>query len=254
MRKTNIGGRSVVIYDAIDELPIKRFHKFNKMLLVDAGIGSDLADVDAHIQKSLTYYKQGKPDLAATELENLRQNIYFVQSELSPKHLAFACLVKEIDGRACDDISDNGLAATLELISNAKHVEITASIEAVKKKIDDDLQAYFPNLFEDASEKEFYDQLKRRTMLVLQSITDGQTNESEIERITIELLQYNKPRQFTGKNNAELQYDKNFERMCVTLSHNLHIEPKNLSVMEFYNAFEYLKDQLKAQNKPRNAK
>lgn len=254
MRKTNLGGHSVVIYDAIDELPIKRFHKFNKMLLVDAGIGSDLADVDEHIKKSLTYYKQGKADLAATELENLRQNIYFVQSELSPKHLAFACLVKEIDGKERNDISDDGLSETLELISDANHVELTASIEAVKKKIDEELQSYFPNLFEDASEKEFFDNLKRRTMLVLRAITDGNTNDTEIERITIELLQYNKPRQFTGKNNAELQYDKNFERMCVTLSHNLHIEPKKLSVMEFYNAFEYLKDQLKAQNKPRNAK
>ena len=41
MKTTKIGERAVVLYDSIDELPILRFHAYNKMLLIDAGVGSD---------------------------------------------------------------------------------------------------------------------------------------------------------------------------------------------------------------------
>ena len=55
MKTVKIGERTVEIYDAIDELPMLRFHKYNKMLLVDAGIGSDLQDFDTHIEKAIRY-------------------------------------------------------------------------------------------------------------------------------------------------------------------------------------------------------
>ena len=51
MKTVKIGERTVEIYDEIDKLPMLRFHKYNKMLLVDAGIGSDLQDFDTHIEK-----------------------------------------------------------------------------------------------------------------------------------------------------------------------------------------------------------
>ena len=98
MKTVKIGERTVEIYDAIDELPMLRFHKYNKMLLVDAGIGSDLQDFDTHIEKAIRYARSKTPELAAIELDNMRQNVYFIQTGISPKHLAFAVLVKSIDG------------------------------------------------------------------------------------------------------------------------------------------------------------
>ena len=59
MKTVKIGERTVEIYDAIDELPMLRFHKYNKMLLVDAGIGSDLQDFDTHIEKAIRYARIG---------------------------------------------------------------------------------------------------------------------------------------------------------------------------------------------------
>ena len=77
MKTTKIGERAVVLYDSIDELPILRFHAYNKMLLIDAGVGSDLNDWDAHIEKAIRFIRKEKPDLAEKELDNLRQNVYF---------------------------------------------------------------------------------------------------------------------------------------------------------------------------------
>ncbi len=109
MKTVKIGEYTVEIYDAIDELPMLRFHKYNKMLLVDAGIGSDLQDFDTHIEKAMRYARSKTPELAAIELDNMRQNVYFIQSGLSPKCLAFAVLVKSIDGTPYNDLSDDGL-------------------------------------------------------------------------------------------------------------------------------------------------
>lgn len=247
MKKVQIGGKEVELFDAIEGLPMVRFHKYNKMLLVDAGIGSDLADFDAHIEKAVVYLKSKTPELAAIELENMRQNVYFIQSGISPKHLAFCVLVKSIDGIEQNDLSLEGLQKILETFAEIPNDELTAQMDAVKKKIDEELQLYFPKAFDDSTIKEYYDDLRKRTLLMLQTIIDGDTEDkrAEIDRITILLITYNKPHVFSGTDNAEIQHDKSFENMCLLISQHLHTDAKKYTVLEFYNAFEYIKEMLK---------
>ena len=248
MKTTKIGERAVVLYDSIDELPILRFHAYNKMLLIDAGVGSDLNDWDAHIEKAIRFIRKEKPDLAEKELDNLRQNVYFVQSAISPKYLAFACLVKSVDGTEYNDMTADGLQKVLDLFADTPTPELTAQLEAVKKKIDEELQMYFPRMFDDATIKEYYDELRNRTMLMLDAIINGDTEDkrAEIDKITTMLLLYNRPVVFSGSDNMEIQYDKQFENMCLTISQHLHVpEPKKYTVLEYYNAFERIKELLK---------
>lgn len=252
MKTTKIGERAVVLYDSIDELPILRFHAYNKMLLIDAGVGSDLNDWDAHIEKAIRFIRKEKPDLAEKELDNLRQNVYFVQSAISPKYLAFACLVKSVDGTEYNDMTADGLQKVLDLFADAPNAELTAHLEAVKKKIDDELRLYFPRLFDDATLKEYYDKLKQRTIVVLRTIIDGRATEAdakEIDDITAELITYFNPQTFTGSESVEIRHDRQFENMCLILSQNLHVDPKKFTVLEYYNAFEYIKEQAKKANK-----
>ena len=246
MKTIKIGTKKVEIYDAIEELPISRFHKFNKMILVDSGIGSDLADFDNHIERAIRFCKVN-PDLAATELQNMRQNIYFIQSEISPKMMAFCVLVKSIDGKPNDDISDDALKELQKEFENMPISKLTAHLEAVKKKIDDELRIYYPGQFDDASIKEYYDQLRKRTLLMLDAIINGDTTDKrdEIEKITTALITYTKPMEFSDGKSIEVQYDKQFEDMCLILSQNLHVNPKKFTVLEYYNAFEFLKKQMK---------
>lgn len=251
MRTTKIGKYNVEMYDAIEELPMQRFHKYNKMLLIDAGIGSDLADFDRHIEKAVVYARSKTPELAATELDNMRQNVYFIQTGLSPRHLAFAVLIKSIDGKECNDLSDDGLQKIVDMFADVPVKDIAAEFSEVKKKIDDELQTYFPRLFDDASVKEYFDELRRRTLVVLDSIINGETDEkrTEIERITTELLIYNKPQIFSGTDNVEIAFDKQFEKMCLLLSQHLNVNPKKYTVMEYYNAYEYIKEMMKERAK-----
>lgn len=133
MKTTSLGKHEIELYDSIDELPIIRFQKYNKMLLVDSGIGSDLADFDNHIERAIRFCRS-KPELAATELENLRQNVYFIQQEVSPKHLAFCVLIRKLNGVEQTDLSDDALKKLLETISDVTHTDLTAQLDAVKKK------------------------------------------------------------------------------------------------------------------------
>lgn len=246
MRKVKIDGKAVELYDSIENLPIVRFHKYNKLLLIDAGIGSDLADFDRHIERAMQYARSKTPEHAVTELENMRQNVYFIQTGVSPRHMAFAALVKSIDGMPCDDLSDEGLQRITETLGGMTHAEMTAQLEAVKKKIDEELRLYFPAMFDDSTLKEYYDQLKRRTIAVLKTIINGKATEAEakeIDDITAELITYVQPQSFGGSDSLEIRQDKQFERMCLILSENLHVNPKTFSVLEYYNAFEYIKEQ-----------
>lgn len=131
---TKIGRHTVELYESIEELPIRRFHRYNKLLLIDAGIGSDIADVDKHFEKALIYLRNKDTAAAATELQNLRQNLHFVMTDIQPKYMAFAVLIKSLDGKECDDLSDDGLRSLVDKISDASVKDVAASMEAAKKK------------------------------------------------------------------------------------------------------------------------
>lgn len=133
MKIENIGGHRVEIFESIEDLPVLRFHKYNKMQLIDSGVGSDTGDVMHRIEKAIRFCRVD-PEKAADELFNLRQAIHLINNEISPKMLSFAALVKSIDGEECSDISDEGLGRTLEKLKFEKVGVINEALEASKKK------------------------------------------------------------------------------------------------------------------------
>ena len=246
MKTTQIGKHKVEIYDSIDALPVLRFHAFNKMMLVDSGIGSDLNDWDAHAERVIRFIMSDDKESAIKEMNNLRQNIYLVQSGVSPRHMAFAALVKSIDGVEYDDLTTEGLAKVNAMIKEATDKEIAANTEAVKKKIDEELAVYFPQTQDDPKNKEYHDLMRRRAILQCEKIIN-ETDEydAEIEQLTTKLLTFTKPKDFSGKDSVEVQYDKQFENMCLIISKELNANAKQMTVLEYYNAFEFVKDMQK---------
>ena len=254
MREKEFNGHKVLIYDSIDELPIQRFHKYNRYLLVDAGIGSEIADFDSHIERVVRYIRKGDNENAGKELENLRQSVFMIMAGQSTKHLSFACLVKSIDGEEKTDLSPEGLEKVLELIGGTPRQELREAFESVKKKIDEELGLYFPSLFDDVRTREFYDIMKRLTLNRLLQITDGATDERKqmAEAMREQLVLYSKPKVFTGKDGVEVRHDKEFETMCLLITKETGRDAKQMTVLEYYNAYEYLKEKSrKTQNKAR---
>lgn len=256
MVKVKIGKHEVEMYDAIDELPIVRFHKYQKLLLVDAGVGSDIAGFDQKLEKAKRFIASEKPEQAMQELENLRQGVFMIQNETSPKHKSFAALVTKVDGKEFG-VTDAELDEITAILNDVPVGELADQLDSVKKKIDTELMLYFPRLFNDADVKEYYDLLKKRTLEVLKGIVEGlkEPMQSEaVEKLTTMLITYSNPKMFSGPESVEIQFDRQFENLCLVLSEQLHVKPKEYSVMEFYNAFDFVQEraneaQRKAQNR-----
>lgn len=252
MVKIELGKHKVEFYNAIDELPIARFHKYQKYLLIDAGIGGDIQSFDVRIEKTRRYLLEGQADNAAKELANMRQSVYFIQNGINPKHMAFASLVTKIDDKSYDVITDDTIREILDSLSDVSVDDMAVLLESAKKKIDSELMLYFPSMFNDSDVKEYFDILKRRTLEILKNLIEGKSEPDrtkEIDRLNTKLITFMKPKDFTGSDGVEVQFDRQYENICLALSEQLHINPKGYTVMEFYNAFDLIQERARKAKK-----
>lgn len=254
MKEVKLGKHVVKLYDSIDELPIKRFHAYNRFLLVDAGVGSDITDFDNHIERCVQYFKDGDAANAGKELDNLRQNVFLVLSQQNLKHLSLACLIKEVDGVEYDDLSQDGLQRVIDMLGDAETKDVTEAMASVKKKIDDELLLYFPATFDDVRTREYYDIVKRLTLTQLEQICKGEDEgrKRKVEAMQHQLLVFSSPKVFTGHDGLEVKHDKDFETMCLIISQETGADAKRMTTLEYYNAYEYIKKKAsKTANKAR---
>lgn len=248
MRKLTINNHIYEIYDSIDDMPIVNFQKFNKLLLIDSGLGSDVDSIDSHL---VNLAKLIKTDIAKAnqEIQNLRQTLYLIAANISPKYLAFTALIRSIDGKINTDLSDDNLKNILESMNEIKHSILMDILLSVKKKLYTELEEYFPNEFNSAKEKESYDKLKKKTILVLESIINNTDNSKEIKKIENEIFNSYKPKNYNGKDSIEIKYDKQFETSCMLISQKVNIDAKKMNVLEFYSALNNIAKQSEAEAK-----
>lgn len=249
MKTLLLNKKIIKVYDSIDEMPIVNFQKYNKYLLIDSGIGSDADDIDSHIVKIAKFIRAGDNKKALQELQNMRQNMYMVNNEISPKYLAFAALIHSIDGKELTDLSDDGLKEVLNRIKKIKHSKIIEFLYSLKKKVAFELETYFPGDFTNPKEKEAYDKLKNRTLLVLDSVINNTDNTEQIKLIDALILNIHSPKVFIGSESIEIKYDKQFESTCLLISQKTNANAKKMTVLQFYNAVDNIKAQAEAESK-----
>lgn len=135
MKTINTGKHVIKLYDSVDELPIGAYQRYNKFLLIDAGIGSSIDDFDAHIVKLARLIGNNEREKAAQELQNMRQNLYMINANISPKYMAFAALVYSIDGHKIEAVSDDDYRELLTKIQEMPHSLLTKTLDWLKKKL-----------------------------------------------------------------------------------------------------------------------
>ena len=249
MKTVIIKNHKIRLYDSIDELPIVNFQKYNKCILIDSGLGSDADAIDAHIVNIAKYINSDDKKKAIQELQNMRQNMHMVVSQVSPKYMAFAALIYSIDGKEQKDLSDSHLQELVEDLSEMPHSLLIDILTGLKKKLSTELEIYFPTEFDSAKEKEAYSKLKTRTLLQLQEIVENVNNSSHIAEIDEFLFSLRKPKNFNGKESEEIKYDKQFESACMVISQKANMNGKKMTVLEFYNTLANISEQLKAEKK-----
>lgn len=244
MRKLTLNGHAVTIFDSIDELPIVNFSRYNKFLLIDSGIGSTLEDIDAHIEKVAQFIPVNTKN-AIQELQNLRQAMYFVMQEVSPKHLAFAALIIDIDDVKVSNVSDDILHELLKKLNGTKNSDITSLLEDIKKKINFEFAMYFPLLADNPDEKYVYELLKKRTVAILDGIIANESSNDSVDAIDLELLKFHEPKSFSGKDSVEISYIKDYEKACILISSETGLKSTEMTTLQFYLALEQIKKEQK---------
>ena len=252
MKTVLVKGKTIKLYDSIDEMPIVNFQKYNKCLLLDAGLGSDADSVDSHIVNIAKYIKSDDKKSAMQELQNLRQNLHLIVNNISPKYMAFAALIHSVDGKEQKDLSDSHLIEIIEDLREIPHNFLTDLLLELKKKLSTELELYFPNEFESAREKEAYSKLKEKVILQLQEIAEDKDNSQQIAELDDFLFSLHKPKIFIGKDSTEIKYDKQFESACTLISQKANMQAKKMTVLEFYSTINIISKQAEAESKAYN--
>jgi hypothetical protein len=137
MKTIHHNGHRVELYDSIQELPIWRFQLYNRYMVIDAGIGSDLADIDTKLNDLRTLI-QSDPAAAIQQSVNLQQALHFAMSKVNPRMNAFAVLIHKIDGQTLreDDLTDEGIVKILRQLSQNRLsiAALTEFLAGFKKK------------------------------------------------------------------------------------------------------------------------
>jgi len=150
-----VNGHKIEIYDNTQNLPILRFQKFNKYLMLSNEVGNSFEDYDRRTTKTLQFLQKDMVPEAIQELNNRRQAVFNAYNEYSPAGRGFAILVKSIDGKKYTGISPDELDEVLrhlEEIGLGQDLSLKKLME-IKKKSKPNLP-FISRLFSRASQSQ----------------------------------------------------------------------------------------------------
>jgi hypothetical protein len=127
---------SVVFYDSIEGLPIKRYQLIQKYSLIDAGIGSDMKDIMNKYAKFDHFIQQKDFDSLLTERENLMMNLLFMIDGKGTASYLLASMIKSIDGVDVD-VTDDTIDELVSLLecSDITYGQVESIITSQKKSL-----------------------------------------------------------------------------------------------------------------------
>jgi hypothetical protein len=127
---------SIVFYDSIESLPIKRYQLIQKYSLIDAGIGSDMGDIVNKFAKFDHFIQQKDFDSLLTERENLLMNILFMFDGKGTATYLLASMIKSIDNVDVD-VSDDTIDELVSLLecSDITYGQVEAITTSQKKSL-----------------------------------------------------------------------------------------------------------------------
>lgn len=243
MTEATINGNKFEFFESISEISIERYHQYSRYMLVASGIGDSLADVDEHLGKILRLMTTDIKK-AHQEVKNLRQNLYMVQNQLDLRFKGFMFLTNSVNGEKWEDFSDAGIEKLYAMIKGESLEHMAEVMQPIISGIDEALERYFPSFYDDASDKNRLSLARKRALLLVDEIVNENNHKEELKELDESIFRYYKPKDFEN-DKAVVEFDKNFEEMCLFLSKEFGGEIKNKSVMEFYSAYNILVEQNK---------
>lgn len=130
--------RNIILFDPdIHKIPEYNWQKFQRCLILDAGIGSDTGSVIAHTDSIVSLAANDRKEDLSNELNNFRLSLYSAMEGISYTSMAFACMVQNIDGETHSIVTDTDIHNLSKLIAETgiTHGEIADYVDLLKKKL-----------------------------------------------------------------------------------------------------------------------
>ena len=133
---TKEGKHTVVIFDSAHDLTPRRYQKYNKHVMIAAGVGESLEDYNNRQAKAIGYIRSEDKKSALIELTNQQQCVFNALEEYSPLNMAFAVIVHSIDGKVFKSYDENTLDKIIDKLDEVGLTKamIMEALREVKKK------------------------------------------------------------------------------------------------------------------------
>lgn len=244
---TTSKGENIEFYSSASELPIDRYTAFQKYLVLESGIGSTPQAIANRYLKIKALIEEGKYKDALIENENAYKAVISATEGVQYGSMAFACLVARIGSYCADDLTEDGLLRVTELLekSGVLQSEISNSVEESKKKIDEELKSYFPDLFDEVDSLSYYSDLKKYIIAIGDTYSSLEPSPEKIEDLKHQSNQFiigSGVKNFNQDDpeNILIDMDKRFHSLCSDMEADGSSNPYKYTVIQFYNKLSYL--------------
>lgn len=106
------------------------------LLLRDSGVGSTFKDIMIRLANLDKHLENENIESARIERRNLQLTLYSSLYEINFKQMAFVCLIYSIDGEKTDDLSEEGILETRNMLEKIElSQKILWQLNEKKKKI-----------------------------------------------------------------------------------------------------------------------
>lgn len=246
---------NVEFYSSEDELSILRYTKLQKYLALEAGVGSDIKAISTRCDRIDAFIEENKLNDAKEEVNNLKLACLSVVNGVGYYTLAFACLVATVGGQVADDLTESGLLTTVEKLHKLSltQSEIKEIVDDVKKKIDDSINIFYPNISNTTSQLIYNSKMKSYILNLCYAYMEDKIDEDEVEQLKHDYNWFStneSPKSFRENDpeNILITIEKNFFTLCSVMEENGTANPQSYSVIRFYGKLDYLNSQYQKQD------
>lgn len=241
------GKHQIELFASIDNLPILRYNRFIKYQMQASEIGSNFVDFDRRSLKLIQFLQKNMIKEAAQEVENRRLTIHNSYNDIIPSGKAFACLVRRIDNVEYKEYSPENLDACLDHLERIGlgNADAMEQLKEVKKKIENQLTAYFPKIFPRGGNRQLTALRVKRCFAQLDGLIEKKDNKDAIFGIEKEILEQDKPNNWNiwQDGNMERALEIEFKKFAIAVAEQTKQVLETITVAMFYTTVELLKEQ-----------
>lgn len=101
--------------------------------------------------------------------------------------------------------------------------------------------AYFPSMYNQVQHRVGQELIKRRVLAVLDQVIKNELSDDKIDSIDKAILAQVHVPTLSGRDSEELKYDSNFEELSLLISTKTLGRAKDMTVLEYYTAYNKIK-------------